>query len=146
MIIGGVIASLAIFNGIYPSITESSSSITSASMKVSNRIESRIDIIQVGDNVTDAEVWIKNVGVTEITDIEKTDIFFGPVDDFYRVDYGGSTRPYWEYQLEGGSSSWSQAATLKVTIHPAVSLTTGSYLVKVVLPNGISAQTTYGVD
>ncbi len=138
--------SLAIFNGLYPAITESSSSINRASTKVSDRIESRIDIIQIGDNVTDVEVWIKNVGTTEIVSISRTDIFFGPTGDFYRVDYGGSTRPYWEYQLEGNNTEWGQAVTIKVTIHPTVSLTTGTYMMKAVLPNGISVQTTYGVD
>ncbi len=141
-----MVASLAIFNGLYPAITESSSSIRSASVKLGERIESRIDIIQIGDNVTDVEVWIKNIGVTEIVSIDRTDIFFGPTTDFYRATYGGSTRPYWEYQLEGGNAKWGQAVTLKVTIHPTANLTTGTYMVKVVLSNGISDQTTYGVD
>lgn len=141
-----MVASLAIFNGLYPAITESSSSIRAASVKLSDRIESRIDIIQIGDNVTDVEVWIKNIGVNKIVSIDRTDIFFGPDADFYRVTYGGSIRPYWEYQLEGGNAEWGQAVTLKVTIHPTVSLTTGTYMVKVILSNGISDQTTYGVD
>lgn len=143
LIIGGVIASLAIFNGVYPSITESAGSIRSATAKVSDRIESRIDIIQVGDNGATVEVWIKNIGISEITNIDHTDIFFGSSDDFQRIDYGGPSLPYWEYQLEGSNPKWGQAVTLKVTIHLTEPLTTGSYLVKVVIPNGISDQTTY---
>ncbi len=146
LIIGGVVASLAIFNGLYPAITRSSGAITSATTKLNDRIESRIEIIQVGDNVTDVDVWVKNVGTVDIVSIDRTDIFFGPEGDFYRVDYGGPTLPYWEYQLEGSNSQWSQAVTLKITIHPTDSLTTGTYLVKVVIPNGIADQTTYGVE
>ncbi len=146
LIIGGVVASLAIFNGIYPAITQSSGAINNATVKVSDRIESRIEIIQVGDNVTAAYVWVKNVGTVDIASINRTDIFFGPEGDFYRVDYGGPTLPYWEYQLEGSNSEWTQTVTLKITIHPTSPLSSGTYLIKVVIPNGIADQTTYGVE
>ncbi len=113
---------------------------------MSDRIESRIEIIQIGDNGTDVDVWVKNVGTSDIDSIERTDIFFGPEGDFYRVDYGGPTLPYWEYQLEGSNSQWKPTVTLKITIHPVSALSPGTYLVKVVIPNGIADQTTYGVE
>lgn len=146
LIIGGAIASLAIFNGLYPAITQGSGAISSATTKVSDRIESRIEIIQVGDNGTDVNVWVKNIGTSTIYSIERTTIFFGPEDNFYSVDYGGETLPYWEYQLEGGNSQWKPAVTLKITIHPESALSSGTYLVKVVIPNGIADQTIYGVE
>lgn len=147
LIIGGVIVSLAIFNGLYPAIMRSSSSITSATSKVSDRIESRIEIIQVGENGTsDVQVWVKNVGTADIDDIGKCDIFFGPDDDFYRVDYGGPTTPYWDYQMEGGYSEWKQTITCKITVHLASAPSADTYLVKVVIPNGIYDSTTFSVD
>lgn len=136
---------LAIFNGFYPAITKSSGAISSATTKVNDRIESRIEIIQVGDNGTNAEVWVKNVGTVDIDSIENSDVFFGPEDNFYRVTYGGETAPYWNYQLEGGNSDWKTTITLKMTIHPT-SLSAGAYIVKMVIPNGISDQTTYSVE
>jgi len=117
-----------------------------ATTKVSERIESRIDIIQVGDNTTDVDVWVKNVGTADIDSIERSDVFFGPTDNFTRVTYGGETPPYWNYQLEGNNSEWKPTVTLKITIYLASSLSPGTYLVKVVIPNGISDQTTFGVD
>jgi flagellar protein FlaG len=146
LIIAGVIASLAVFNGVYPAITDSSGAISSATTKVSDRIESRIDIIQVGDNGTDVYVWIKNIGGSNIDDIDSTDLFFGPEGDFYSVPCGGGSAPYWEYELEGSNSRWKPTVTLKITIHPAEALTAGSYYLKAVIPNGISAQTTYSVE
>lgn len=146
LIISGVVTALAIFNGVYPAISASSGAISSASEKVSDRIESRIEIIQVGDDGSDVFVWIKNVGASDILGIDHTDVFFGPEGDFYRVDYGGSTPPYWEYQLEGDNSIWKPTITLKITIHPAAALSSGSYLVKTVIPNGISDQTIYSVE
>lgn len=141
-----MVASLAIFNGFYPAITMSSGAISSTTEKVSDRLESRIEIIQVGDDGTDVYVWIKNIGSSEIRSIERTDIFFGPDDDFYRVNYGGSTPPYWEYQFEGTHTEWKTAVTIKITIHPAAALSPDTYLVKTVIPNGIYDQLFYSVE
>lgn len=139
-------ASIAIFNGLYPAITQSSSAITNAASKVSDRIESRIEIIQVTDNSTVVYLWVKNVGTSRIDVISRSDIFFGPEDDFGRITYGGGTPPYWDYQIEGGHSQWQQAVTVKVTLNPVSALTSGNYIVKMVIPNGISDQTIFSVD
>jgi archaeal flagellar protein FlaG len=141
-----VIASLAIFNGFYPAITTSTGAITSTTEKVSDRLESRIEIIQVGDDGTDVYFWVKNIGTSEIQSIEYTDIFFGPSTDFYRVTYGSETLPSWEYQLEGDNTRWKTAVTMKVIIHPAAPLTAGTYLVKVVIPNGIYDELSYSME
>lgn len=146
MIIGGVVVSLAIFNGLYPAVMKGGSAITSATAKVSDRIESRIEIIQVGDDGADVHIWVKNVGTSDIVGIERSDIFFGPEDNFYRVDYGGETPPYWDYTLEGGYSEWRQTITCRMTVHLAAAPSPDTYMVKVVIPNGIYDQTTFGVD
>jgi hypothetical protein len=142
-----VVTSLAIFNGVYPSISASSSSISSATAKMSDRIESRVSIIQVGNNGATIEAWLKNIGINEITNIDQTDIFFGTPDSFYRVDYSsGPDLPYWEYQIEGENTRWTQAATIKVTIHLTGALTPGKYILKAVIPNGINDETTFSVE
>ena len=147
LIIGGVIVSIAIFNGLYPAIMQSGSAITSATSKVSDRIESRIEIIQVGDTGTaDVKIWVKNVGTSDIDDIARCDIFFGPDDDFYRVDYGGPATPYWDYELEGGHTDWEQAVTCRITVHLAAAPAADAYMTKVVIPNGIYDSTTFSVN
>lgn len=130
----------------YPAITLSSGAITSTADKVSDRLESRIEIIQVGDNGTDLFIWVKNVGSSEIQVIDYTDVFFGPSGDFYRVVYGGDVAPYWEYDLEGGKTRWKIAVTNKITIHPETPISSGTFLVKVVIPNGIHDELLYTVD
>jgi flagellar protein FlaG len=124
----------------------SNNAISSTTQKVSDRIESRIEIIQVGDNGTDVYIWIKNIGSSEIKTIDRTDVFFGPEDNFYRVNYGGSTPPYWEYQYEGNHTEWQTAVTIKITIHLAAALSRETYLVKTVIPNGIYDQLFYSVE
>jgi hypothetical protein len=142
-----VVTSLAIFNGVYPSIAASSSSITSATAKMSDRIESRVSIIQVGNSGSTVEAWLKNIGINEITNIDQTDIFFGSPDSFYRVDYSsGPDLPYWEYRIEGGNQRWTQAVTIKVTIHLTEPLSAGKYILKAVIPNGINDETSFSVE
>ncbi len=146
LIIGGVVASIAIFNGIYPAIVQSGSSVRSATAKVSDRIETRIDIIQVSDNSTLIDFWVKNTGTVRIISIDRSDIFYGPETNFTRITYGGGTPPYWDYILEGSATEWTQAVTLKATIYLPSAISTGTYLLKMVTPNGVSDQVTFGVD
>lgn len=146
LIIGGVVASLAVFNGIYPAIVRSSSSVTSASATVSARIETRIDIIQVSDNSTLVDFWVKNTGSVRIISIDRSDIFYGAETDFTRITYGGGSPPYWDYILEGSATEWAQTVTLRGTIHLQSPITAGTYLLKMVTANGINDQVTFGVD
>jgi len=146
LIVGGVVTSLAVFNGMYPAISTSSGAVTSATSQVSDRIESRIDIIQVADNSTQVEAWIKNTGTTRILSVTRCDVFYGPEGDFARIPYGSGSPSYWTYQLEGGETEWGPAVTLRLTIHLSSPISTGTYIFKVVLPNGISDSTTFGVD
>ena len=146
LIIGGVLASLAIFNGLAPAITDSSGAINNAAHKMSDRIESRIEIIQASSNSTDMVFWVKNVGASTIDRIQYSDVFYGLANDYVRVTYGGSTPPYWDYQLEGDNDQWEQTVTLRGTVHLASAPSAGTYFVKMVIPNGIYDETTFGVE
>ena len=146
LMIGGVVASLAVFNGFYPAIIESSGAVNSATSKVSDRIECRIEIIQVADNSTEVDAWIKNIGTVDIDSVERSDIFFGPEGDFYHVTYGGDTPPYWDYQFEGSYTQWEPTVTVRVTVHLASAVSSGTNIFKIVVPNGIFDETTFSVD
>jgi flagellar protein FlaG len=145
--IGGVICSLAIFNGLYPVISESSGTIASISDKVNDRIKSDIEIIQAGDSGTTITAWVKNVGTTEISTIENSDILFGLQSSIARIPHGdgGSSPPYWEYEIEGDGTIWEPTVTIKLTIHLESTPSSGTYKLKVVIPNGIYDDITFGV-
>lgn len=145
LIIGGITASLTVFNGLYPAIASSNSAVSSASSRLSERIESRVKIIEVSSNSTQVYVWVKNVGTVSVKGVGQSDIFFGKQNDFGRVTYGGVTAPYWDYAIESSGTEWSQAETIKITINLASPPSAGTYLAKVVLPNGIYDEITFGV-
>lgn len=150
LMIGGVVASLAIINGLYPAITQSTGAISGAAIKISDRIKTDIEIIQVvSDNTsTEVDIWVKNVGTTVVGGIEWSDVFYGLASNFGRVPYGssGPPYPYWDYQLEGNNSAWKTAVTLKITIHLDSGPSAGDYMLKVVIPNGIYDETTFGIE
>jgi hypothetical protein len=146
LMIGGVVASLAVFNGFYPAMIESSGAVKSATSKVSDRIECRIDIIQVGDNSSQIDAWVKNIGTVDIDSVERSDVFYGPEDNFSRMTYGGDTPPYWDYQFEGSYTQWEPTVTTRITVHLASAPSADTYIFKVVVPNGISDETTFSVD
>jgi len=147
LIIGGVIASFAVFNGVYPAVERSSAAVNSAADSVNDRLTSQIQIIEVGDSGTTVDAWVKNIGSSKIDGIENSDIFFGPESSFARISHGGdnSTLPYWDYSLEGGNTRWGQAVTNKMTIHLSSTPEPGTYVLKVVIPNGIFDETVFGV-
>ena len=148
LIIGGVVASFAVFNGIYPAVQRSGAAITSASDAMNDRIQSDIRIIQVNDDATTVVAWVKNVGVSEIDGVQNSDIFFGPEDDFSRIPYGNSESPlpYWNYQLEGTDTQWRPTDTNEIVIHLASSPSPDTYILKVIIPNGVFDETVFGVD
>jgi hypothetical protein len=148
LIIGGILASFALFNGIYPAVQRSGSAISSASDAMNNRIETNIKIIQVNDHQTTVDAWLKNTGSAEIDSVENSDIFFGPEGNFSRIPYGdgNSPLPYWNYQLESTDSNWMPTDTNEIEIHLASLPSPDTYYLKVVIPDGIFDEMLFGVD
>lgn len=146
LIIGGVVCCMVVINAIFPAITESTGAISEATSKINDRIRSKIEIIEVSDSGNDVYVWIKNVGVSRIAGIDKSDLFFGPEGEFSRIAYDAlaSSTPCWNYEIESGST-WSPTATIKITIY-LDSTPSGAYYLKFVLPNGIAEQEIYSTS
>lgn len=146
LIIGGVVCCMVVINAVFPAITESTGAIADATGKIDDRIRCKVEIIETSDSGNDVFVWIKNVGATRIGAINSSDVFFGLEGNFARIPYGeaGSTKPYWNYIIENGST-WQPTATIKITIY-LTGAPSGSYYFKFVLPNGIADQDIYSTS
>ncbi len=147
LIIGGLTAAFAVFNSVYPAVQRSGQSMSDAADDISDRITSRIEVIQVGANDSSVDAWVKNVGTSRIIGIENSDIFFGTDGNISIIPFGDeySSPPYWSYQLEGDNSQWGQAVTNGIVIHLMESLQPDVYLFKMVLPNGNSDETSFSL-
>jgi archaellum component FlaF (FlaF/FlaG flagellin family) len=144
LIIAGVICSVFLFNSVYPMINRSSAAMVSMTDKIDDRMKSRIDVVHAtgsADRKT-VYIWIKNVGSTRIETIQECDLFLGPEGDFMRIPHesnAAGTYPRWSYDIEN-DTEWGVGATVKITVTYDVDPGSGTYFIKVVIPNGIAAE------
>lgn len=131
----------AVINAVLPAIGRAGSALVSSADVADDRLSSRVEIIHATgvDGADEADAWVKNTGAARITAITKTDVFFGPEDDFQRIPYGGPacTAPCWDYEIEN-DTLWNPTATLHITVYLTTPLAAGTtYFVKIVVPNGV---------
>lgn len=139
LIIAGVVAAVVLYNAVYPAVIQSGDALTSRQRRMDERLNSQIEIIHAapyGVTTKTAYVWVKNIGSSRISSIERCGVFFGPDGNFTRIPYG-TGNSHWTYEIEGDDTEWDPTTTLKIIIDYEETLD-GRYFVKVVLPNGIS--------
>jgi len=131
-----------VFNSVYPAVNRSSAAMVSMAEKMDERMKSRINIVHAANSADRKTIylWVKNVGTSRIVNIDETDVFFGPSDNFSRIPYvddADGSYPQWSYTLEN-DTEWLTSATLKITITHDSDPGAGTYFAKVVIPIGIS--------
>jgi archaeal flagellar protein FlaG len=144
LIIAGIICSIFLFNSVYPMISRSSAAMVSMTEKIDDRMQTQVDIVHAASTTNRETVylWVKNVGSSRITSIEQSDIFLGPEGNFVRIPYSTEAEgsyPQWSYVIEN-DTEWKTGATIKITISYSSPPDSGTYFVKVVMSNGISAE------
>jgi hypothetical protein len=156
--ISAVIATIVVINAILPAVQRAGSDITQASDIAGERIRSDVRIIEISGIDTDdfAQVWAKNVGASRIDAIDKSDVFFGPTNNFTRAVYDATsecptpavpprTVDCWQYSIED-DTDWSISTTVRITVYLSYDLAAGTeYVITVVLPTGIVVSQTFTV-
>ncbi len=151
LIVISMIMVVMLFNAAFPAIIQGSDAITNMTDRAGDSMKSQIKIIHAAGELDSAGVWrdsnsngqfevflwVKNVGSTRLTALEHSDVFFGPEGNFGRIAYNTGSYPYWTYALEN-ATEWTPTATLRITIHYGVPLSSGHFFAKVTLPNGLS--------
>ena len=161
MIVVSVIASVMLFNVLYPAINQSNDAMIDMKTRLDGRLKNQIEVIHAageldssglwqdvnGDSNFDLFVWVKNVGSARISAVEKIDVFIGPEGNFSRVPHqsnAGGSLPYWTYSIEN-DSVWNPSATLAIEVHYPSTQASGRYFVKVVTPNGIASDSFFSI-
>ena len=150
MIIASVVATVAVINAVIPAVGKSSAAILGANSATADRIKTDVEILFVsGDSSTDQIVfWVKNVGTKTIRPISDSDVFLTTPTSVLRVPYTGSAPvdPRWDYIIEGGETVWTQAVTVKVTVHlQSGGVSTGLHKVSMAVYNAVSDEKEFGV-
>lgn len=155
LIVVGMIAAVALYNGVYPAVLEGSDTIASMAYRAGDRMDTQVVILHAAgeldangvwqdtnhNGLFDVFVWIKNIGRTRLIGLDNLDVFFGPEGNFARVpnvNLAGGTSPSWDWSLEN-TSQWTPGATLRLTLQYSIPLSTGRYFFKIGLPNGVTA-------
>jgi archaellum component FlaG (FlaF/FlaG flagellin family) len=142
LLIAGVICTVMVINTVYPAVNRSTAAMVSIAGKADERMQTQVEVIQTASVGNDVHVWVKNIGTARIMAIEQSDLFFGAAGEQTRISYGSGS-PYWDYQIEN-NTDWMPMATVRLTIHLAAA-PSGNYVMKFVLPNGISDEHVFGV-
>lgn len=154
LIVISIVMAMMLFNVAYPAVRDSGDAISSMSNRANDRLKSQIEIIHAageldssgwwqdvnGNGDFEVYIWVKNVGTTRITAVDRLDIFFGPEGNFVRIPHESTAEgaaPYWTWAVENGDD-WDPTGTLKITVHNAFPLSAGRYFVRVTTPNGIT--------
>ena len=120
--IAAVVAAVMVVNAILPAVSTGGTSLISSSRNEADRIGTSISIIRTTHINNLVRFWVKNVGTTEIHDIENADVFVEGSTE-YRMNHGGEgeTCPAdaddkWFHQYEDDEGSWTPSVTLKITV------------------------------
>lgn len=143
-----VLCASMLISAIFPTLNRATSSVVSSSTDLGERIVTSIDIIAEANDTSHEYIWVKNIGSSEISQIENSDVFFGKIDEFRRIPYNStlSVTPSWTYSLENddGDGRWDIGETINITIISS-GITAGDYYAKMVLYNGVSAEDKFSI-
>jgi len=155
LMVAAVVCVTLVINAVYPAITSSSGALSSASERMNERIRSQVEIINAaGELDSDGEwqdtnnnscfdifVWMKNIGAETVVDVKRCDVFVAGNQTAWawipNAEYAEDNYPQWDFVVENGAN-WSTATTLRIEISYESPLAAGEYLVKVLIPNGVS--------
>lgn len=126
---GAVMSQLGVFQSAFTASTQNQKDITLTLIKV---------VYATNSSSTQVNVWVKNIGVNDITIPTSVDVYFGKLGTLQKIPYNtiGPT-PYWNYNSV--ITSWQAKNTAQIIINYDTNLQKGAtYQVRITTPNGVS--------
>ncbi|RLE49230.1 MAG: hypothetical protein DRJ31_05665 [Candidatus Methanomethylicota archaeon] len=132
---GIVLSSMGMIESAYTSISQSERTTLTTKIKVifADQLDS-----------TTVYVYVKNIGKTVITSVDKVDIYFGKYGSAQYIPYNSSSYPTWNYTLLN-NNIWGPNDTIRITVYSSTTLDEGIYVVKVVTPNGVEDEYVFSI-
>ncbi len=135
-----LIASLTLA-GIFASMIIGKSSTIQSLFSTQTQIQrdvmlTNIKIVYANVNNDTIRIYVKNIGVNAIADLDSVDLYFGELNALSRIPYDSNTTPKWVY---ADNSIWDPKKTKELVVTLNGSLQTGkTYMIKIVLHNGVT--------
>ena len=152
-LIAAIISAGVLINAVFPVIYTLSSTISSSSHNVDERLSTDVKIVTTyagggGSGSGTARIWLKNVGTGRVSDaaIRGADVFLGSRGDFVRLTRAETlTGETWTYAiLEDTNNYWDPGETLYIeAMTTKIPGKEGVVYFQFVLPSGLSRSTTF---
>jgi len=147
-----VISATMLVSAVYPAVNRATTSMVSTNQLLTERIQTGCEIIAEANNSSYAYIWVKNTGSRAIPQIDKSDLFFGELNNFRRIPFDSActaaSSPCWNYHIENDNNDndkWDVGETINITINNGEELTPGEYYIHIVLYNGISDEDRFSI-
>ncbi len=126
---GAVMSQVGVFQSAFTASTQNQKDITLTMIKV---------VYATNSSSTQINVWVKNIGVNDITNPTSVDVYFGKLGALRNIPYNtAGPTPYWSYSSV--FASWQAKNTAQIIINSDTNLQKGvTYQVRITTPNGVS--------
>ena len=157
-LITAVIAAGVLINAVFPVVYQMAGTFNSATHASDVRLRTDFTIVTTFATLNptlSGQIYMKNIGSQPIAikEIESSDVFFGPVGNFHRLDVvsppASPVNGQWIYNLHdlNGNGYWDPGETLEVDAFTADAPSSGSFVYfQFVLPNGVWRSVQYSVS
>ncbi|MDD4252525.1 MAG: flagellin [Methanoculleus horonobensis] len=149
-LIAAIISAGVLINAVFPVIYTLSSTISSSSHSVDERLSTDVKIVTTYASGDTAKIWLKNIGTGRIPDnsIQRADVFLGAQGNFTRLTRATSGEDTWRYEIledvNNANNYWDPGETLYIEGNTANIPGTGDIVYfQFVLPSGLSRSTTF---
>ncbi len=150
-VIAAVIAASMLTATILPGVMHLSNSYSAQAANLQQKTDLQLTVVLAygTSNTTSATVWVKNTGIVPLSKplIDKSDLFFGPVGQYYTLKYGGAA-PSWNYSIVNdlnGNGILDPGETMQITVTTASPLSPGDYYFQITTYLGTSFDYTFSI-
>jgi len=129
-IAGVVMSQVGVFESTFTATTENQKDIMLTNVKIVYATNTTADHVSV---------WIKNIGINPVLDANKTDVYYGEINQVQKITHNSKKQndDTWMWNAPLPQPSWQISDTHSINITD-VDLTDGvTYQVTVITPNGV---------
>ncbi len=147
-LITAVVAAGILTSVIFPAVSTMSSTVSSSAHSADQSMRESIVIVNTYANTSQyAQVWVKNVGTTQIplSDLNETDIWV----NYERLNQNNLASDGWMYDIPGNTNSyWNPGETLHLTMYSGQIPSTigGEVQFQIALYDGTTSSTQFTVS
>lgn len=86
---------------------------------------------------TQVDLWVKNIGTSQIVALDNVDIYFGELNYVQRIPYNATSGLSWEYASAGITWPAKETMEMNITLDSALERNV-NYMVRISTSNGVS--------